>query len=70
MTQVIAYPGDRPPILTSEPCDYRGSLWRYAPATPENARQALDAHRREWSDWGVDDALEALAAVTTGVAAT
>lgn len=59
--RVIAYPGDRPPHVTSAPCDYRGSLWSYADATPENARKALDCHWRDWSDWEPDSELVLLA---------
>lgn len=62
MTKVIAYAGDRPPIIVPEPCNYSGALWTYRPATPEEARRALEHHAAAWSDWAADNELVALAA--------
>lgn len=60
--RVIAYPGDRPPLVTSAPADVRGLTWSYTPATCEEAKKALEVHQRDWSDWGVDEDLQVLAA--------
>lgn len=60
--KVIAYPGDRPPMLANPPCSYEGAEWQYEDATPANAREAMEYHGRRWSDWGVDDELAALTA--------
>jgi hypothetical protein len=61
MKLVIAYPGDRPPILCSPPSSYEGTLWRYARATQEEAAKAVAHHRAEWPDWEIDEELLALA---------
>lgn len=61
---VIAYPGDRPPIVVPSPCNYDGATWRYFPATPDEARRALAHHAREWADWSPDDQLVFLASQT------
>ncbi len=59
--KVIAYPGDRPPMLVTEPCSFGGAVWQYAEATPQNAAAAIAVHDRDWSDWTVDDGLLDLA---------
>jgi hypothetical protein len=59
---VIAYSGDRPPFLCPPPCDYRGQLWRYVEATPQNAAEALAVHERDFADWPPDEELVRLAA--------
>lgn len=58
---VIAIPDNRPPMLVPTPCNYRGCIWLYLDATPENARRAMEEHDRHWSDWSPDDALVRLA---------
>jgi delta 1-pyrroline-5-carboxylate dehydrogenase len=58
---VIAYPEDRPPCLVPEPCNYQGTLWGYANATSEEARQAVKVCQKEWPSWSVDPDLERLA---------
>jgi hypothetical protein len=58
---VIAYPGDRPPFLCPRPSDYRGHLWRYVEATPQNAAEALRVHERDFPDWSPDEELMRLA---------
>lgn len=50
-----------PPILTTPPCDYRGTTGLYWPATPEGAKEALAYHAKVWSDRPADDEVAALA---------
>ena len=58
---VIAYPGDRPPMLCPAPADPRGLQWNYSEATPGDARLALEYHYRRWPDREPDPDLAALA---------
>lgn len=59
--KIIAYPGDRPPMICTAPVDYRGTTWGYAAATPAEARRALAIHARDWADWEPDSGLACLA---------
>jgi hypothetical protein len=59
----IAYPGDRPPEVVDMPSgyDFRGHVWRYVPATPQAASEALAEVEECWADWVCDPRLAAIA---------
>lgn len=63
--RLIAYPGDRPPMVVPAPCDMRGLMWTYFPLTPEHAQGALRYHARRWADWSPDPELVTVAEPTT-----
>ena len=50
-----------PPVLTTEPASYAGTVGMYWDATPAGAAEALDYHRRYWSDWQPDEEVVRLA---------